>query len=564
MKVLGINYLSESSITLIENGHITFAISQERINRKKNWWGNPIKSINFMLKRKKLKLSDIDYISTHGLIGEKNQKLIPSSSNFEAKRIEVIKSNLSKDQKRKQINFLNFRENHEAKVCFRTQKILKHLRKLRKKLFIYDHHKCHASSAYYFSGWKNCYVLTMDGWGDDSSSKFYKVNDNNFNLLSSSYTLDSIGYFYGSITKLLGFKPHQHEGKVLGLAAFGDPTVAYKDISKMISFDSLSNSFKGHYEKGIYQAKFENKNLNFLLKKYSKKDIAAATQKRLEDVVTLFINKNLPKKSKIALAGGIFANVKLNQKISENKLVEEIFVFPNMGDGGLSTGAAALKYFEIRKYSPKRIKNINLGPSFSNLDILKEIRKNKLNYIKIENPEFFIAHQLKKGKIIGLFQGKMEFGPRSLCNRSILVSAEDKKINNRLNKKLNRTEFMPFAPIILQTEAKKYFLSINSKKSCGDFMTSTFKCKKRCLKDFPAAVHVDQTARPQFINKDNKIIYKILNYYYKLTGSPAIINTSFNMHEEPIICSPADAIRAFKLGKLDYLFIGEYIIPKSQ
>ena len=151
MKVLGINYLSESSITLIENGHITFAISQERINRKKNWWGNPIKSINFMLKRKKLKLSDIDYISTHGLIGEKNQKLIPSSSNFEAKRIEVIKSNLSKDQKRKQINFLNFRENHEAKVCFRTQKILKHLRKLRKKLFIYDHHKCHASSAYYFS-----------------------------------------------------------------------------------------------------------------------------------------------------------------------------------------------------------------------------------------------------------------------------------------------------------------------------------------------------------------------------------------------------------------------------
>ena len=175
-----------------------------------------------------------------------------------------------------------------------------------------------------------------------------------------------------------------------------------------------------------------------------------------------------------------------------------------------------------------------------------------------------IAEELKKGKIIGLFQGKMEFGPRSLCNRSILVSAEDKKINNRLNKKLNRTEFMPFAPIILQTEAKKYFLSINSKKSCGDFMTSTFKCKKRCLKDFPAAVHVDQTARPQFINKDNKIIYKILNYYYKLTGSPAIINTSFNMHEEPIICSPADAIRAFKLGKLDYLFIGEYIIPKSQ
>jgi carbamoyltransferase len=158
----------------------------------------------------------------------------------------------------------------------------------------------------------------------------------------------------------------------------------------------------------------------------------------------------------------------------------------------------------------------------------------------------------------------MEFGPRALCNRSILVSAKNKNINNQLNKKLNRTEFMPFAPIILKSKVNKYFLDINSKKTCGDFMTSTFRCRKSCSKDFPAAVHVDWTARPQFINKNNKIIYKILSYYYQLTGSPAIINTSFNMHEEPIICSPKDAIRAFILGKLDYLFIGKYIISKSQ
>lgn len=564
MRVLGINYLSESSITLIENGDITFALSQERINRKKNWCGNPFKAINFMLKIKKLKLKDIDYIATHGLIGNKNQKILPNRFNFECKKIEIFKSNLSKNEKKKQNSFLIFREKHEAKVCLRTQKILRQLQKLKKKLFIYDHHKCHAASAYYFSGWKNCYVLTIDGWGDDSSSKFYKINNNNFKLLSSSYTLDSLGYFYGSITKLLGFKPHQHEGKVLGLAAFGNPAIAYNDISQMISFDSFSNTFKGNYEKGIYQATFENKNLNFLLKKYSKKDIAAATQKRLEDVVCSFLNKNLPKNSKVALAGGIFANVKLNQKISESKLVKEIFVFPNMGDGGLSSGAAALKYYENKRYIPKRIKSMSLGSGFSNLNILKEIKKKKLHCIKVRNPEFFIAKKLEKGKIIGLFQGKMEFGPRALCNRSILVSAKNKKINNQLNKKLNRTEFMPFAPIILKSKANNYFLDIHSKKTCGDFMTSTFRCRKNCSKDFPAAIHVDRTARPQFINKDNKIIYNILYYYYKATGSPALINTSFNMHEEPIVCSPKDAIRAFILGKLDYLFIGKYIVSKSQ
>ena len=344
MRILGINYLSESSVSLLENGKIKYSISEERINRVKNWWGNPFKSINYMLKDLNLTIKDIDIISTHGLIGI-NQK-VPLENEFEEKKNEIHNSKLRRHQKNNQLKNLESRYYHEKKVAIRTKKYLSELKKKFKNLEIHDHHDSHAATAYYFSGWKECHVLTIDGWGDQSSSKFYHAKKGNLKEITRSYTLDSLGYFYGSITKLLGFKPHQHEGKILGLAAFGNKMKAYKEIAKMISFDKKNNCFKGNYEKGLYIASFENKNLNFLLKKYSKKDIAAATQKRLEDVVLDFIKYNIKKKTKLALAGGVFANVKLNQKISELNKIEKIFVFPNMGDGGLSVGTAALSFYK--------------------------------------------------------------------------------------------------------------------------------------------------------------------------------------------------------------------------
>ena len=165
-----------------------------------------------------------------------------------------------------------------------------------------------------------------------------------------------MGYFYGSITKLLGFKPHQHEGKILGLAAFGDPKKAYVHISKMISYDRKNKCFKGNFEKGLYLSRFDNPNLNFLIKKFSKKDIAAATQKRIEEVIIEFIKDNIKKNTNLALAGGVFANVKINQKISEIKNIKNIFIYPNMGDGGLAVGCAILSYYKNKKFKKERQK----------------------------------------------------------------------------------------------------------------------------------------------------------------------------------------------------------------
>ena len=331
----------------------------------------------------------------------------------------------------------------------------------------------------------------------------------------------------------------------------------------MISYDKSKKCFKGNFEKGLYQSGFDNPNIKFLIKKFSPEDIAAASQKRIEDVIIEFIKDNIKEDAKIALAGGVFSNVKINQKISELKNIKDIFIYPNMGDGGLAVGCAILSYNKHKKFLPRDTESMYLGPKFSNSIILKEIKKKRLKYIKIAYPEKFIAKRLLEGFVVACFQGRMEFGPRSLGNRSILVSATDKSVNEWLNTKLKRTEFMPFAPITLKRCANKMYKNLEKKKLASRFMTITTECTKEAIKISPAAVHIDNTARPQIITiKDNKKVYNILNEYYKISKIPNLINTSFNVHEEPIVCSPNDAVRAFKTSKLDYLYIEDYIVYK--
>ncbi len=561
MKILGINYLSESSVALIENGEVTYAISEERLNRIKNWWGNPFKAINYVLKETNNSISDIDIFSTHGI---KSLNKFSSNYNLINEKIKEIQlSKLSLKKKKSQINFLNKRYLHEKKALKRNAKNILSLKKKFKKIDIHDHHEAHAASAYFYSGWRKCSILTIDGWGDNYSSKLYFANNGKLNLISKTSSLDSLGYFYGSITKLLGFKPHRHEGKILGLAAFGNYKKAYSFISKMISYDKKNKCFKGNFEKGLYLSKFENPNIQFLRKKFNREDIAAATQKRIEEVILEFISDNIKKDTKLALAGGVFSNVKINQKISEIKNIKDIFIYPNMGDGGLAVGSAILSYHKRKKFIARSTTTMYLGPKYSNQNILYELKKNNLKYTKIKNSEKYLAKKLDQGYVVACFQGRMEFGPRSLGNRSILVNACDKTVNEWLNKKLKRTEFMPFAPITINKYAEKMYKRLKNKKKALKFMTITTECTNLAAKISPAAVHIDKTARPQIISKsDNKKIYKILNEYYKISKIPNLINTSFNVHEEPIVCSPNDAVRAYQTSKIDYLFIGDYIVER--
>jgi len=299
-----------------------------------------------------------------------------------------------------------------------------------------------------------------------------------------------------------------------------------------------------------------------LAKDFAKRDVAAAYQYVLEqitqEVCEYWVNKTGLRH--VAVSGGVNANVKLNQRIHELDGVDGVFVYPNMGDGGCGTGAAMLAFGD--KCRPAPVDNVYLGPEYSDEEIEKVLQEKELYFERPDSIESQVGDLLSKNHIIARFNGRMEYGPRALGNRSVLYPAQDPKVNLWLNHQLGRTEFMPFAPAVLESEAASLFHNIEGCEKTSEFMTVTFDCTDRMADNCPAAVHVDCTARPQFVTpQSNESFHKIISAYNAITGIPSVINTSFNMHEEPIVCSPQDAVRAFLLGNIDYLAIGSFLVP---
>ncbi|MBM4000044.1 MAG: hypothetical protein FJ297_10995 [Planctomycetes bacterium] len=265
--------------------------------------------------------------------------------------------------------------------------------------------------------------------------------------------------------------------------------------------------------------------------------------------------------SRIALSGGVNANVKLNQRIREVPGVKCVFVYPNMGDGGCATGAAMLAC-GAASFRAEPIDHVYYGPDYADHEIESALRDANLAFDRSPDIEETVADLLVENRIVGRFEGRMEYGPRALGNRSILYPAQDPDVNQWLNHQLGRTEFMPFAPAALASEAPQLFKNLDGCEKTAEFMTVTFDCTERMTRQCPAAVHVDHTARPQLVSPTtNASFHAILAAYHRRTGIPSVINTSFNMHEEPIVCSPDDAIRAFLQGRIDYLAIGSYLVP---
>lgn len=549
---------TDSGVTLFDSDkNIIFSISEERITRIKCQGGFPFNSMNYLVENYKLELDKIKKIYFCGI-------LTPPF-------VSRIFSNISKinvvNQKGLRRYFYDFFD-YKLKIFkkrpnsffgklqfllvsyFIKKKLPEFLRK--KPIEFIEHHDCHINSAYRFSGFDNALVASFDGYGDGLSAKIVLVRDNNKKLIYTINASNSLGEFYALITEYLGFTPHKHEGKITGLAAYGD-SKKVKIRFPFVLNKKLQLKYKWNY--GIFGLKILKK----LLEKHSREDISAWLQDNIEKIVCKIIDELMIKYeiSNLCLSGGLFANVKLNQKLHELKSVKNIFIYPAMGDQGLSTGVFFMK-------DKKPFNNVFYGPSYSNADIKKELIKNNLNYKFYKNIEKKIANELYLGKIVARFDGRMEFGPRALGNRSILVSAGDKKINDILNNMLKRTEFMPFAPVILDDYVNLYIKNLKGAELTSKFMNISFKVTNKMLNECPAAVHVDKTARPQIIiRKDNLSYYKILIEYYKLSKISVLINTSFNMHEEPIVMTPSDAIRGFLSSGIDCLAIGNYLVSKS-
>lgn len=419
----------------------------------------------------------------------------------------------------------------------------------------YEHHETHAANAYYPSGFDRSLVVSFDGYGSGLCGAVSLAEGNKITRLQDFRFPYSLGVFYEYFTSALGFRPDRHAGKVVGLAAYGDPDVLGPLIRSRF-----------HVENGTYtwDQPFNPYFIFDLAARYPMVDIAAAGQAVLEQVATEVVRYwvNQTKTQAICLSGGVVANVKLNQRLFELDGINQVFVYPNMGDGGCGTGAAMLS--SVNENNRTQLDNVYYGPSYSDAQIVQALDAAGVKYRKPENLAAEVARLIDEDKVVARFDGRMEYGPRALGSRSILCSARDPHINHSLNERLSRTEFMPFAPVTLWEERNKCYLNIEGAKHAAEFMTITVNCTPAMRDACPAAVHVDGTARPQLIRREiNPGYYDIVAEYNKRTGIPTVINTSFNMHEQPIVCSPEDAVRSYLQGRIDALAIGPFLAEQS-
>ncbi|MDP2624839.1 MAG: carbamoyltransferase C-terminal domain-containing protein [Candidatus Peregrinibacteria bacterium] len=562
MKVLGISEPDrDAGAALIKNGRIVYSANEERFSRKKLHQGFPYKTIDWLLEESGWALEDLDaiVIAKPPLWLELKQNFAPYLKVKWFKGGRLFKGLLEMAFQLGYFIPQNVKTN--IKLDRQIKGWLSENNVPSSKVARVNHHLSHAASTYFTSGFDEACVVTCDGQGAGETATIWHGKNGKLKKIHQVYVPHSMGYFYGLVTHLLGYTANRHEGKITGLAGFGPFDHDVYELCKEVA-EYKEGTFTVHNLFGNY----------FTFKKLIKKSkegptgVSAAFQKRLEDVLVSYVTHYVKKLGlkNVAMAGGVFANVKLNQRIHEIKEVDSVFIFSQMNDGGIGAGAAIQYCAENMHVKPEPIKNVYLGPQYSNEEIEETLQEKKLKYRRPKDYEAEVAKLLTKGKVVGLCQGRMEAGPRALGNRTIMYEAKDPAVNDWLNERLNRSEFMPFAPVTLWEDRHKYYKHLEGVEHTAQFMTITVNCTEKFKKECPAAFHKDGTARPQLIKREqNPRYYGILEEYKKLSGCSTLINTSFNMHEEPIVRTPQDAIRAFLLGNLDVLAIGDFLVEQE-
>lgn len=566
MYILGLHTGHDASACLFKGNELVAFCKEERLNRIKNDGGYfSLQSVEEVLRIANVSRDELDAVALTRLY-------LPISV---YRRSQLSFKNL-KRQVFKQRRDLNLYRYMNSKKSIEFEKII-NVDKLKKELgvnpstavFFSNHHRAHNLSAFKYVDWeKDTLVVSCDGGGDGAEYSAYYYDGNSLQLLlggeetlleKPQNTGASIGLAYAYATERCGFKRNRHEGKLTGLAAFGDPKVA-KEISSIfeISVDgSVVSRLNGYLEL--------EENLKEIFLGLSNEDVAASIQVATEDVINRWVKKllELTKAKYVAMSGGVFSNVKLNQNIAELDGIEEIFVFPAMGDEGLSVGACVDYLVErngINSLERKRLSNVYLGWRYDSESLVSLATEEGFSINKI-NPVEAAADLLAQHKVGAIFTQAMEMGPRALGARTILANPDKRDINDSINERLQRTEFMPFAPFVLDIDAEEVFDISQSVKYACKFMTVTANVKAEWTDKIAAVVHVDGTARPQIVNrKDNPLYYDILEQFKSKTGLPVLVNTSFNAHEEPIINTPAEALQALKEDRVDFIVCDSAVI----
>tara|TARA_A100000164_G_scaffold300734_1_gene275746 strand:+ start:29 stop:1837 length:1809 start_codon:yes stop_codon:yes gene_type:complete len=597
IKILGIScFYHDSAATLLVDGEIISAVQEERFTRIKHDDAFPFEAIKFILKKSDLNLNDIDHIVFYEKPFLKFERLLETYLSFAPFGFKSFAKSMPLWVKEK---------------LFMKKMIIDSLKSIdinfenKEKLFFSEHHLSHAASAFYPSNFKDAIVLTADGVGEWATTTIAVAEKNNLEIKKEIRFPHSLGLLYSAFTYYTGFKVNGGEYKLMGLAPYGEPKykdIIYKhliDVKEDGSFNLNQKYFNYCTGLTMTNRKFDelfgngvrDPNKDDLTQFHM--DIASSIQVVTEEImikIAYSLRKEF-KKENLCLAGGVALNCVANGKIEKEKIFDNIYVQPAAGDAGGSLGAAlAFWHIELKKEKIVNLSNKDmmkgsyLGPEYSDQQIKLELDNFGAVYESYDQENIIekTAKILSDGKSVGWFQGKMEFGPRALGNRSILADPRSEIMQKNLNLKIKyRESFRPFAPSVLADEVSKWFdyeesspymlMVANIKKEkrldMSEDEKKLFGIDKLNIKrsQVPAITHVDYSARIQTVSKDDNYLYhKLISKFYEITGVPILVNTSFNIRGEPIVCSIEDAYRCFLTTELDFLICGNQILERDK
>jgi len=564
MIILGINdgNYHNTGASLVVDGRVVASVEQERLSRIKMDKSYPQQAIVEVFRIARIDPRDVELVALAGLNPWDQRPYLDRLFRHiaEAGRSDAaVRAFYWRRQPERWLRLLRPRRKPPGLLA-------------KKPLATVEHHLAHAASAYYASPFadERVAVITLDGSGDFSWGSVWLGEHGRLHHVRRLHALNSIGLLYSAVTVYLGFKATRHEGKVLGLAAYGNPEPLLSRLLAHVERNDWEHLFDAQLARVTLRqfAPMGQDVLRKLCADLSREDVAAGIQAFTELLISDWVRQQMRalEARKLAVAGGVFANVKLNQRLLALPEVENLYVHPNMGDGGLATGAALeMQAREAGGLTPRLLGQVYLGTTIDRTAALAALRESELSYEEPEDMPGTVAELLAAGKVVARAAGGMEYGPRALGNRTVMAACNDPSINQWLNRKFARTEFMPFAPVILEEQAADYFPDWRAEHVAARFMTVTYDASERARQHIPAAIHVDGTARPQVLRRqDNPEYYDIIAAYRARTGVPSVINTSFNMHEEPIVRTAEEAIRAFQAAELDALILGPFLVRRAQ
>lgn len=565
MYILGLND-SNSAAAIIKDGKLIAAAREERFDRIKFSDSYPARSVNYCLEIAGVGLKDIDHIvfawnPGHEIEPQDSAAAIRYHKNF----LHYIPNNLLRhlggDKSNKRIVCIN------EKIEFLEGEL---------NIHFMSHHPSHAASAFFISPYEKAAVFTIDAYGDDVTHQFFIGEGNKLQDIGRTLLPHSMGQVYAAVTQHLGYRANSDEWKVMGLAAYGDLEY-YDQFAKIIRFDKAKGELRFDLDYFTYYMwsprRYSDQFVEtFGPERYSHEElterhmnIAASFQKRVEDVV-LQMCAYLGEKTgldAICLAGGVAMNSKMNGRIFSETPFTKVWVQPSADDAGCSLGACFYYWHQVLDKERTFIMEHDYwGPEFSEKEIKAVLDDSLVFYEYMENPEKEAAKSISENKVIGLFQGRMEFGQRALGNRSILGDPRDPEMKDKINRMIKHREwYRPFAPSILEEFQKDYFETDFS----SPYMQMVYPIKRDKHGVIPAVVHKDGTGRLQTVSrKSNPFYWTLINEFRKITGVPLVLNTSYNDNDEPIVCTPKEAIRTFFGTGIHELYMGNYRIAKAR